>query len=157
MKNDKMLIVAGIVLLVCMITLAGLRYFGLVGTLSPKAWLVVIAAVLVFYIKMFVQDLVSGEPTFYRNGYDLCVMTLSTAFTSLAAEFFSSTPGHDNRLILFSSLLGLAISGTLLSARNTKYIEKHLKGQPEGFHSGLSFVVGMGLFVTNIYVLLNRG
>jgi hypothetical protein len=156
MKVDKLLVAAALVLAAGLLTIAGLRYFGLVGSLSAKAYLIVLAAVGVFYIKMFVQDLISDEPKFYRNGYDLCVMTLSTAMTSLAAELFSSGEGHEQRLILFWSILAAALIGTLLAARNTKYIEKHLKGQPEGFHSGLSFVLGMGLFITNIYALLKR-
>jgi hypothetical protein len=157
MKTDKLLLIAGIVLAACIVGMTGLEYFGLVGALSAKAYLVVIAAVIVFYIKMFVQDLVSDEPKYYRNGYDLCVMTLSTAITSLAAEFFSVAPGHESRLILFSCILVLAFLGTLFAARNTKFIEKHLKGQPEGVHSGVSFILGLGLFVTNIYALLKKG
>lgn len=127
MKYDKLFLIAVIVLVVSFIGVVGLRYFNLVGALSGK-YLVLIAAVLVFYIKMFVQDLVSDEPKFYRNGYDLCVMTLSTAITSLAAELFSALPGHDNRVAIFSSILVLALAGTLLAARNTKYIENHLRG-----------------------------
>ena len=118
--------------------------------------LVLIAAVCAFYIKMFLQDRFTDEqPMFYRNGYDLCVMSLSTGLTAAAAEYFAPAP-EKAKFGLFCGAAFLSVLATVFASRNSKFIKDYRKDQPEGMHSFITFAVGMALFIVNLFVLVKK-
>lgn len=79
---------------------------GWIGSLQPKAWLVLGVVTLGLLFKLLFGDLASGEFHYNKHGYDLCVLTMGASLSGLSLQLLS----QDN---LFP---GLAAAGPLVIA-----------------------------------------
>lgn len=85
--GQKLAASAGIILVVVAIGATALRWGGFVGSFNSKTAGALVGALAALAVKWILQGLVADDHTYYRQGYDLCIMTLSTALTAFVAVF----------------------------------------------------------------------
>jgi hypothetical protein len=146
----------------------GLLFLGFAPASWWKGLAGVAAAVVALWIKVYLQKLVFGSVSYYKQGYDFCIMTLSTATTSFATEWFGTT-GRERLGVLAVIFVG-ALIGTLATADFAKEIEAEYstasapflkEGKPapalkEGLRSFFAFIIGISFFIMNIGVVLTK-
>jgi hypothetical protein len=158
-----------------------LAYFGFLGPLADKAWLILFITMVGLVLKSLVGDVVSGEFFFHKFGYDNCVMTFAAILTACGLQLASTAdlfPGLSsftplaslprisqdqvtNRLIqlfifllvaLIFTLITAAISGAINKAHANKVI---LQG--ESFLAFFNAVVGLFLLGCYVLILVTKG
>ncbi len=144
-----------------------LKYFGFVANFSQKGVLIALASILAVWLKLGVQHAVFGELLLYKQGYDFCIITLGTALTSVASEWFGAS---QNRLGALFSTFVIAVFATLVTAKNAKGIEEKFATElaaakaasnpapkfKERIPSVAAFIGGVLVFMMNVSILLTK-
>jgi hypothetical protein len=151
-------------------------YFGLLGPLTDKAWLILLVTGVGLVLKSLVGDVVTGEFVFHKFGYDNCVMTFGATLTALGLQLASEAdlfpglssftllailptispdPGANRSFQLFVFLL-MALVGTLLTARISRAIQKE-EAVGANFLALLNTFVGLILLGCYVLILITKG
>ena len=170
MKTDKVLgITAGVVLALTIATVIAFHSYGWIET-SLSVELAVSATVVALWIKIICQGIAAKSLEFHKQGYDLCIMTLTTALTAIAAESAAAyNRGQMDRpeMVKVGLIVAIFVASmllTLVTAYNSRVFEdakiqaaKNSANPPkESYRSLFSFLAGMAIFVFNIYVIAKR-
>ncbi len=157
---------------VVVLTIAAIIAFSHYGLIEPSlsVELAVSATVVALLIKIICQGIVTQAPEFHKQGYDLCIMTLTTTLTGIAAEFgkaYKAGQLDRSQMIKVGIIFLIFIAAlllTLLTTYNSRRFEDakllaaaNKQAAPkESYGSFLSYLVGMVIFVSNIYVIAKR-
>jgi hypothetical protein len=145
-----------------LVTLAAtlLRLNGLVGPFTSRTAGALAGAMFALAIKWILQGLVADDHLFYKQGYDLCIMALSTSLTAFVAVFslfFFGLPAIGDTLRVQTAHFGVLAGGVLIGTGIAAVISKYMnKAKQDGLGSLAIFAIGTVLFVVNIYVVLTK-
>jgi hypothetical protein len=129
--------------------LGGFWFFGTNPPISEGGWYALCGAFAALVLKMLVADWGHKEFEAHKHGYDMCVMALGTALSTLAYEL-SKEPLVRRRIVFLFVLFLLALVGTFLAGGNTRSIESRTTSKPAALkwmNIGLGFLaIGLNLF-----------
>lgn len=156
----KFAVSAAVILVVVVLATILLRRNGIIGPFTSKTWGALAGALFALAIKWILQGLVADDHTFYRQGYDLCIMALSTALTAFVAVFslfFFGPPTIGDTLKVQTAYFGVLAAGVLVGTGIAAVISKYMnKTKEDGLGSLVIFAIGTVLFVVNIYIILAK-
>ena len=177
MKIWKLLSVIAVDLLLLFLMPLGLQRMDWVGPLLPRAWFVLGAAAVGLVLQTVMDDLISGESSYHRHGYDFCTITLGASLSSLAAQLIttqtlfpgldrtslmtlvqsirqtteSRSPDQTDYVLVLASIFAMSCVTSVLTA----YISKAVDDKATKFKSGLSIIsFGIGLALFGWYILM---
>jgi hypothetical protein len=146
--------------------------YGLMPPLNPKAKYILGITAGGLVLKIIFGDMVSGKFEYQKHGYDLCIITLGAALSSLSLQMVTQDdlfPGlqdffglgtitanvQSQRTILLSIVFLVSCIMSLITARIGMAIrEDTTKGK--NYLSLINFALGAGVFGAYILMLVTK-
>jgi hypothetical protein len=148
-QRDPFLLALLTTVLVSLAIMSGFRFFGLNPPISEGGWYGLWGAFIALVLKMLIADWGHKQFEAHKHGYDMCIMALGTALTTLAYEL-SKEPPIRRRIVFLGVLFLLALGGTFIAGGNTRSIESNTTNKPallKWMNIGFGFLaIGLNLF-----------
>jgi hypothetical protein len=157
---QKLALSAAVTLIVIATAATCLRLYGVVPAYTAKTWGALVGALIALAVKWIIQGLVKDDHMFQKQGYDLCVMSLSTSLTAFVAVFvlfFFGPSTIDDALKMQTRNFGVLAAAVSIVTGVAALIMKNIdKNKDEGAGSLIVFVMGSALFIVNVYIILTK-
>jgi hypothetical protein len=152
-----------------------IQKFGMLTSMSDKSWVVILVAGFGLLFKSLIGDMVSGDFTFHKFGFDNCILTFGGVLTACVLQLkstidcypelslsllgkFDKTGGDivNSRKIELAILLLLSLLFVLFTANNSKMIKKDETTCKKTL-SLLNAGAGTLALMTYLYILILKG